>query len=212
MSRVDLCWLLSVQAVQKVLFDACFLGMRPIPAILKLNPRLAARESIGGIPEYTPADIAAALAGLDRLAYLLGLAAINRQYEVLPEAERLLWLRLVDVAIEQRWLIVVGTSHTRHMAQMAINEYLDPPRCRKCHGKGHIYPPRSAVKECDVCEGTGNGKIDLKTRAYWMHMRWQTYRDIWQHRYERHALGIVRDCESEIVRHLRRRLAPEESD
>lgn len=181
--------------------------MKPIAAILRLNPKLSAREYIpGGLPEFTQAEIAAALGGLPRLPYLLGLAAINASWEVLPELERLLWLQLVDVSIEQRWLVTVGVPRTRYMAQMALWEYLHPPKCRRCHGKGEIYPPNSAVQTCDLCEGTGSGKISIETRARWMRVRKSTWRDVWAHRYERHAMRLVSNADGEIINHLRRKL------
>lgn len=179
----------------------------PTAALLKLNVRLAAREVIsGGIPEYTPADIAAALAGLDRMPYLLGLAAINHQQEVVPELERLLWQELAGVAATNRWLISVGIPRTRYLAQMALYEAINPPRCRACKGKGHVYPPNSAVVECVACEGTGNGVISVYVRAKWMKVRKETWNNVWRDRYERHAVWRIREYEAQIIRHLRQKL------
>lgn len=189
--------------------------MHPVASVAKLNPKISSREFISGVrADFTPSDIAAALAAslggkkeIDRLPYLLGLAKINNQFEVLPEIGRLLRIRIAGIFVEQHWKTKTGVPMTGYLAEMALWEYLYPPRCLSCNGRGHIYPRGGAVRECATCGGGGNQRISNVKRGKMLHMSDVAYANTWADRYSRHIWPIMWEMEGVIFRQLRRRLS-----
>lgn len=180
--------------------------MRPERALAKLAPAAGMRQGSGGIPEYTAADIAAALAFCpDRVATLLVLYVWAGQSDLAQPLERAVYLMAVDRAARESWTIPKGREYVRKMARLAILETVGQPKCSRCNGYSKEFTREDGEIDCRVCGGEGSRSLrdDMRAEIVGMHKsRWSR---VWGPRYEQ-IMGDVRDKIAKGLRHVADRM------
>ena len=115
--------------------------MNPARAWLLLTTRSTGVElTPGGFGSLKPADVALALQGLERLRFLLGMAALAADRDVLGELHAHLTIEVVIRAEAERWECERGAQTCRSLAALAMFELLNGTRCYVCSGRGVIDP------------------------------------------------------------------------
>lgn len=173
------------------------------PEILaRLCPKVATLDARGGggIPELTPLDVAAALAGLAPGPYHLARLAWVDDHRAESDLVQALSLAVSPPRRpEDRppWLGALA---------LAIAEYCWPPRCGECEGHGVVWTPKPGA--CLGCHGTGRGRWTEEKMAEAVGVDREAWRRVWRGRYER-AYRCVSGWGSEVMSHLTRRLGGE---
>ncbi|MGI8425030.1 MAG: hypothetical protein ACR2M4_00190 [Actinomycetota bacterium] len=121
--------------------------------LARLNPKITSYHARGGIPELTPHDIAAGLAGAPKNAQRTALAAFAGFPE--PLLPGLVEARLWRLANAEGWY--APPEQVRRIARIAVWEYCEPPRCGECEGRMIVYTPQPG--KCEACNGSGYGRI-----------------------------------------------------
>lgn len=150
----------------------------------------------------TPNDIAAMLAGLERPAFLMGMAYECGDQKALRELEAILWRWVIDRAREAHWRSPRPRFLCRRLAGLALYEALDPMVCPTCNGKAtltfsldehpdYILSPyygelneHEGKIRCLTCRGAGKVKLSARKRADLAGIHkfiWQQY---WGSKYE----------------------------
>lgn len=108
----------------------------------------------GGIPEFSGVEMAGVLAGLPRGPELLIRASRMGDETVREELEQILlvkaskWFRVEDIAYP---------GMLRALCGAILSQSIDPPRCRRCMGRGVIFHRGGRVDDCERCGGSGRG-------------------------------------------------------
>ena len=122
--------------------------MNPANAWLLLTTRSPGVSFIpGGWGTVRPSDVAAALGGLERSRFLLGMAALAGDRNGLEELTNWVWSEIFHpAAIAGEWKIRRGAEQLRRLAALAVFELLNSDdtehgRCYVCLGAGNYDPP-----------------------------------------------------------------------
>lgn len=170
--------------------------------LARLNPKITSYSARGGIPELTPLDIAAALAGAPRNAQRTALAAFAGFPE--PLLPGLVETRLGRLADAEGWRVDEGRM--RKIAKLAVWEYCEPPRCWECEGRRIVYTPQPG--NCEACNGSGYGRLRASQFCDAIGVSLGEWKGVWRYRYDR-AYAIVSGWGSTALAHLHRRLSDE---
>lgn len=117
--------------------------MNPANAWLLLTARSPGVSLLpAGWGRVKPADVAAALGGLSRGPFLLGMAALAGDRSVLEELAAYVHHDIVvSAAIEGSWKINRGSQAYRRLAALSLFELLNGSRCYVCNGVGTYRAP-----------------------------------------------------------------------
>lgn len=173
--------------------------------LARLNPKVTSYHPRGGLPELTPLDIAAALAGAPQNAQRTALAAFAGFQE--PLLPRLVEARLWRLGKAEGWR--ADGDRLRRIAKIAVIEYCEPPRCGECEGRAIVYSPQPS--NCQACNGSGYGRLRASQLCDAIGLSLGEWKAAWRYRYDR-AYGIVAGWGSEALSHLRRRLSEDDED
>jgi hypothetical protein len=176
------------------------------------NPKAPSWTPTGkGFEALRPEDVAHALSGLERPAYLLALIkwAGDETPNLREELARDLLLASASIAARANWHIPRGPGYLRGLVATAIWEMLDNRKCEYCEGRGIVYPPRSAAVDCNRCGGTGKQEASERMRAEISGIPRAAWRRVWFRRYWR-VFGVLAGWEDAVKEHLRARLAHDE--
>lgn len=134
--------------------------MNPANAWLLLTTRSPGVNFIpGGWGTVKPADVAAALGGLKRSRFLMGMGALAGDRSVLEDLVTYVNHELVMPAAEAGgWKIRRGSEAYRRLAALAVFELMNGDRCFVCNGVGEYAPPpvpkrrsvEAAIAEADL--------------------------------------------------------------
>jgi hypothetical protein len=116
-------------------------GMNPAKAWLLLTTRSIGVEILPpGYGRLTPADAAAALHGLPRGPFLLGMAMLAGDLSVVEELTMAVKHQIVlDLACSLNWNVDRrGDRIWSRLAALAVFEALNGQRCLVCNGKGRV--------------------------------------------------------------------------
>lgn len=167
--------------------------------LARLQPKITSYRPGVGIPELTPLDIAAALAGAPQNAQRTALAAFAGFPE--PLLPGLVEARLWRLAKQEGW--TGCADRLRRCAAIAVREYCEPPRCGECEGRAIVYTPQPA--NCEACNGSGYGRLRAAQLCDTIGVSLNQWKGEWRYRYDR-AYGIISGWGSEAIQHLARRL------
>ncbi|MGH8569261.1 MAG: hypothetical protein ACREXU_14950 [Gammaproteobacteria bacterium] len=173
--------------------------------LARLNPKITSYGARGGIPELTPLDIAAGLAGAPQNAQRTALAAFAGFPD--PCLPGLIEARLVRLAKHEGWRGWEGTDRLRQIARIAVSEYCEPPRCLACEGRAIVYAPLPG--NCLACNGSGYGRLRATQMCDAIGVSLSEWKAAWRYRYDR-AYAIVAGWGSEALSHLARRLSTDD--
>lgn len=168
--------------------------------LARLNPKVTSYRPGGGIPELTPQDIAAGLAGAHPNVQRTALAAFARFHE--PLLPGLVEARLRRLAKAEGWR--ASDERLQRIAKIAVWEYCDPPMCEGCEGRAIIYEPQPV--QCLACNGIGYGRLQAAQICDAIGVSLREWKATWRCRYDR-AYGIVAGWGSEALSHLAKRLS-----
>ena len=116
----------------------------------------------GGTVQLDGMHIAAACSGLDRLAYLLIRAKYCDDVETALEAVALVSKQIEALAALQS---AESKEWPQRIAAIAISEWISGTRCKRCKGRGELYPTDGPVKKCPDCLGAGQKTPTDQTRS-----------------------------------------------
>jgi len=168
--------------------------------LARLNPKITSYHARGGLPELTPLDIAAGLAGAPPNAQRTALAAFAGFPE--PLLPGLVEARLWRLAKAESWR--AGDERLGRIAKIAVWEYCEPPRCGECEGRMIVYTPQPG--SCPACNGSGYGRIRASQLCDAIGVSLGEWKGVWRYRYDR-AYGIVSGWGSTALSHLARKLS-----
>lgn len=175
--------------------------------LARLNPKTLSLSPMGrgGLPELTPLDIAAGLAGAPKNAQRTALAAFAGFPE--PLLPGLVEARLGRLARAEGWRAT--QEQVRRIARIAVWEYCEPPRCWECEGRAIVYTPQPAG--CTACNGSGYGRLRASQLCDAIGLTLNEWKGAWRYRYDR-AYGIVSGWGSEALSHLAKKLSGDEDE
>lgn len=168
--------------------------------LARLNAKITSYSARGGIPELTPHDIAAGLAGAAKNAQRTALAAFAGFPE--PLLPGLVEARLWRLAKAEGWH--ASAEQVRRIAKLAVWEYCEPPRCGECEGRMIVYTPQPG--KCEACNGSGYGRIRAHQLCDAIGVSLGEWKSKWRYVYDR-AYAIVAGWGSTALAHLARRLS-----
>ena len=127
----------------------------------ELLAKLASKtQSLEGMPPGNPVlvgcELAGVLSGLPRGPYLLARAAWVGDDSVREELDQILlvraskWFKPKDIAYP---------GMLRALCSATTSQAIDPPRCRRCSGRGLIFYRGGRVSDCERCSGSGKGLV-----------------------------------------------------
>lgn len=171
--------------------------------LAQLAPRNARLDGAGGggIVELSPMDIAGGLAGAPIGGQLAVLAAYAGQCEVVPELCARIARAVMRLARAERWR---GMTQRRLevLARFAVREFVAPPLCDGCEGRGIEWTPEP--RDCEECGGSGSGRMPGTMVCEALEVEGEEWR-VWGYRYDR-AYAICASWSSEALSHLAKRL------
>lgn len=168
----------------------------------------------GGTPGLglTGNDVAGALA--------LGKATRSQSFAVMAKwvqdesaQDRLfyeIYDRVVKLAAKKKWKVAPGKCWLRKMTRLAIAEHVSPCRCRRCKGRGFLYPPGREAKVCPQCGGSAMGEfMPQSKKAEIIGIPWESWRRKWRWAYAQ-VLEIIQDEDGKGIAALSRGLREDE--
>lgn len=168
----------------------------------------------GGTPGLgiTPEDVAGAMQGLDRGAYLLLLRKWVLDTSVQNELFYRVYVAVAGLAADNGWKVPKGQEYLRKLARLAVAEIVDPMKCSLCKGRTEIWK-RGENKPvvCPKCSGTGYGKITAAERYKTVGIDKRNWERTWADRYEM-IYKFVNEWEHEALRAIRRNIRCSSSD
>lgn len=115
--------------------------MNPARAWLLLTTRSTGVElTPGGFGAVKPADVALALKGLSRERFLLGMAALAGDRDVIADLHAYVTTEVIVRAERERWETDRGGQVCRSLAGLVLFEILNGTRCHVCSGRGTVDP------------------------------------------------------------------------
>jgi len=144
--------------------------MEPVDLIARMAAKTPDMEAVGvsSVEGLDGADAALMLAGLDRGPYLLARVKYAGELDSQADLETVLWHEMVKVAADRGWRRYgdgLPRAFLRNLSHMAVDEIINPCKCSACGGRGSVYPRGKAARVCDVCLGTGSGRVSGSARA-----------------------------------------------
>ena len=132
--------------------------------LAKLAPKGVDYKSVGGGggPMLTEMDIAAACAGLTKQQELLLRAKYCGDTACAHSFTVEVWERLCDELGKIRELDYLALMR---LAKTMSREIVDPGKCQKCRGTGHVQTDFEAAKQCPSCGGGGDKSASQRQRA-----------------------------------------------
>jgi hypothetical protein len=176
--------------------------------LAQLAPRNARLDGAGGagIAALTPMDIAGGLAGAPAGGQLAVLAAYAGQWEVVPELCTRIGRAVGRLARAERWRGMTP-GRVEVLARLAVREFVAPPLCGGCEGRGIQWAPDPSLGlgDCEECGGSGSGRMSGSVVCEALGVDGEEWRGVWRGRYDR-AFAIVAGWGSEALSTLARRL------
>lgn len=124
-------------------------------AVLALVSRLAQKtqslDSLGGQPAYPWEDIAWAFAGVADGPMALVRAAYSRETGAEMKAAEALGAEMRALPEVQKWGMT--DRQRRGVCLRVVHDIVEPLLCRRCEGRGVIYPRGASARTCDKCDG-----------------------------------------------------------
>lgn len=157
-------------------------------------------------------DIAAALMGVPRGAYLLARVKYVGDFSCLEELLSILITRISRKARRKGWSRQ-NPEWFRGMAILALRESeVMPVLCRRCRGRREVQlrKPRVRWIECPTCGGTGRHQDSEHARAQIVGIPWESWRRTWRSR-QSDIKAMVIAWQWVVTRHLLRQLRREGS-
>ena len=171
--------------------------------LAQLAPRNARMDGAGGggVVELSPMDIAGGLAGAPVGGQLAVLAAYAGQLEVVPELCGRIGRAVMRLARAERWRGMTP-GRIEILAWLAVREFVAPPLCGGCEGRGIEWAPEP--RDCEECGGSGSGRVPGSMVCEALEVGGEEWR-VWGYRYDR-SYALVSSWGSEALSHLARRL------
>ena len=134
----------------------------------------------GTVPVLSAQDVAAAMGmGHDPLGAEMLMAKFALDDSALRSASVRWFMVIGDRALRQRW--DRGTPGTmKRMADWTMREYVDPNRCKTCHGAEVMIA--KLLRTCPACEGSGLRDPSEKAIARDLGIDLTEYRRLWSER------------------------------
>lgn len=172
--------------------------------LAQLAPRNARLDGAGGagIRELTPQDIAGGLAGAPAGGQLAVLAAYAGQWEVVPELCARIGRAVTRLARAEHWRGMTP-GRVEVLATLAVREFVAPPLCGGCEGRGIQWAPEP--RDCEECGGAGSGRMSGSVVCEALEVDGEEWRGVWRGRYDR-SYAIVASLGSEALGVLAHRL------
>lgn len=185
--------------------------MNPSKAFAMLNARgVQLGGTSGGGAEFTPADIARMLKGLERGPYLAAMLKECSEIRCIAPLEQLLWREAFRLAlglnrdgrrVRRPWPTSHSSAYLWRFTGTAVFEFLMPRSdlCGKCNNRGWIKHDGQGIA-CKACDGFGGNKLSLRMRSDLAGVpfsRWQE----WSPRYEE-VLTVVNSWYSMAMVHM----------
>ena len=175
--------------------------------LLRLMPGAVDHSQVrvdGVRPQVTPADVAAALAGLSQTAVWVAYAKYDIMREVAESRVRW-WLvrQAYKMARRHQWLDEPA-ERIEAVARLVADDIF-PPRCDVCRGRGQTPDDRGLPQDCPACRAWGVVRREAAEKARLLGVGENQWHKLWRRRYER----IVRRynaLDGLVKRHLDRRL------
>lgn len=130
-----------------------------------LQPKAQKYQHMGVAFEHlTTEDVVRALAHVkEKGPSLLGRVKYAQQFDFLTPLMNLYWPEAYDIAKHRKWR--TDPARLRTLAFYTLHEYVRPPRCKQCKGrgtmrqrlfsvKGHKTDPATDPLQCPHCKGT----------------------------------------------------------
>jgi len=117
----------------------------------RLVEKTTSHDGLGGKPKYPWEDIAGAMSGIPR-----GPVALVRSMYAMDGSSVKVAVLELRLAMEQdpiinTWKITKGQLTA--LCLQVVQDLVRPLLCRRCNGRGIIYPRGAAARECDSCAG-----------------------------------------------------------
>ena len=162
--------------------------MNPGELLARVTARAAPLEqAISGFGRYTPEDILHSLGLIPHSgAVLLLRVKYCAQTEFLQDLDIHFWTTIGDLSLQERWPYPIkfkGQSFYRNMGRMALSECISAKTCMDCGGTGKDLTTQGKVIDCEDCHGTGRRNASDRSRARYIGMPWETWRQGWNDRY-----------------------------
>lgn len=172
--------------------------------MLEILIQLAAKTSklirSPGKPEYTPADIAAAMAGSNETGLDILLSKVVGDRTAQHRLFYTIYQQVVGIAVKENWKFRKGEERIRSLVNLAIFEYVCEPRCPACRGTKYVKN-----EPCRTCNHTGYLKLNDKQRAEALGIHPSVWLRTWKARYAR-VFQVLNCHESDAIRNLYKRL------
>ena len=117
----------------------------------RLSQRTQSFGGIGGIPKYTWETIAASMRGIPRGPTSLVRAVYSLDGTDGKSAIIELMLAMEKDQAIQSWKC--SKLELTKLCALVVAVRVRPLLCRRCKGRGHIYPRGAPARVCDACEG-----------------------------------------------------------
>jgi len=168
-------------------------------------------------------DVCAMLAGMERPAYLMGLAYECGDKKALSELRSMLWLEVIVRARVGGWRATRPRMLCRNLAELALYEAFDPYVCPTCNGKGTttfdlserpdliLSPYYGELNEhegrirCATCRGSGKVKLSGRKRADLAGIDKRQWQEYWSDKYEP-VYGLAKSWLAQARGELREKL------
>lgn len=186
---------------------------KSLSLLSRMVERIGSPNGIGGAPAYPWEVVAGALAGLPRGHVAMVCAA----YSLDAKSDKVAALELqlhIEQGIADRargepniklWRITKGSL--RGLCARAVADIVYPLKCRRCQGRGHIYPRGAPVRQCDKCGGSQWRRISPRELARAVGVgAYQCGNDSsWMQRYDE-IMALANDWIMESAHHLQMKL------
>ena len=208
--------------------------MQAAMALAKLKVKNVRMDTgIGGVPDLTPEDIAAGLAGCKPVAYYLGLYKFAGDYSVLSDLEKQVFAHIgLTCLAEERFTADQYSVMCRYLnswhcgelrgnqdalndderafcktvhqlARLLVDETVFENRHKTCGGTG-IYQGRV----CKGCGGSGRKLSGVSEQARRLNVSNHIYAQHWQPLFDR-FVPMMHGFEQTVLSHLQRKLYDE---
>lgn len=205
--------------------------MQAAMALAKLKVKNVRLDTgVGGIPELTPEDIAAGLAGCKPVAYYLGLYKYAGDRSVLNTLEKHMFANLGQHGYARQWFDdgqyssmcrYLNSWHSgecngnqdamkheertwcktvHQLARLLVDEVVYENRHKTCNGTGFYQ-----YRVCRGCGGSGHKLMSVSEQARRLNVSNHIYAMHWQDLFER-FVPVVQSWEQTVLRHLQRKL------
>ena len=163
------------------------------------------RETVNARPsanlklvKLSASDIAASLAGLPRGPYLYAMA----KYVDDGKATIALLKHMTELA-KKLWNI--SDAQARVIAGAAVQYQIIGVKCSVCKGRTTLRNQRGVERECDRCEGSGQGKIKGSQLAQLLEISQQAFSQTWSKRVNI-LCNVLSEHDHVVSQHLHKKM------